>query len=616
MVPAPGRHSVRLLIGSLVVAIPLVAACGSSSPSTAQLASSSTCASVYPSPGTHTASTTAQISLRYVAPGSLSSGTVSVSGSKSGAHSGRWVTDSDKLGASFYPTSPFTAGETVTVSMGVRICGAVGNSSTFATAVRPGPLAAKTAPAAAAPQTTPDQPSTTYASLPNVKIPALAVKIPANFGGSYIFETPRGGTLPAGPMIVNGSGQVIWFDPLPGNVAATDFRTQTHEGQPVLTWWQGGINPQTGAPSAGHFVIMNSHYQIIKTFTVGNGYASDEHDFIIPPSGNTAWVVAAQEIGSNLTSLGGPKNGAVVDEIAQELDLATGNVLFEWHSLDHVPVTDSYFGYSPSAAYDYFHMNSIDPLSTGTIVISSRHTHAVYAVTQTTGHLVWELGGKHSSFTMEPGANFALQHDARIQTPTTISIFDDEDAAPSNASARAIVLRLDFTKHTATLVRALTPDALKVAAQGNQQILANGNTVVGWGSGSATSVFSPSGKLIFDATFGTTINSYRAYLLPWSGTPTTPPSIAASSANGKVNVYASWNGSTATTSWKVMGGSSSTSLKPLAITRRSGFQTTITIPTTPRYVEVLALNAGGQTLGTSAVISPKNGAQPAVVKTP
>jgi len=611
-----------MLAGFLVAVIPVIAGCGSSS-STTHLTSAASCASLYPSPGTHTASSAAQISLRDVAPGYLSSGAVTVTGSRTGMHRGRWVTDSDRQGASFYPTTAFNAGETVTVSAGVPICGAAGDSATFAVAIQPGPLAPD--PPASATTTTPlDQPTTTYASLPGVKIPTLTVNVPGAFGNDDIFETPRGGTTPAGPIILNGNGQVVWFDQLPPGDIASDLSAQTYDGQPVLTWWQEHVSPSTGLGVDPDYVIMNSHYRIMKTVTAQNGAGSDEHEFLLSPSGTTAWAIGTNVIGANLTALGGPKNGPVVDYTAQEIDLATGNVLFEWHSLDHVPVTDSYFGYTPTLDYDYFHMNSIDPLANGTVLISSRNTHTVYAIDQRTGAVVWQLGGKHSTFTMGPGANFALQHDARMHGATTISIFDDEDAPPSTASgatpaglpARAILLSLNFTMHTATLVRSITHNGLKVPWQGNEQILANGDVVVGWGSGGFTSIYSPAGTLLFDATWGSTINSYRAFLLPWSGTPTTPPSIAASSANGTAHVFASWNGSTVTTRWEVLGGSSRTNLHALASASRTGFQTEIALPSAPRLVQVVAENATGQALGTSAVIAPKPGAEPAVVSTP
>jgi len=627
--PAAAARRLARLSGARAATVGLVglagvlalAGCGVSSASGVAIDSTSGCASIYPSPGTRTAGARTQVSIRGVHGSSLAAAHARIAGSSSGAHDGHWVVDSDTDGASFYPAKPFAAAETVTVALGVPVCGsvgtsAVGNSAKFTIAHAPEPLApSKPQPAAGAAAPL-DQPSLTYASAPGLKVPKLSVRVPANFNGQYIFETPRGGTKPGGPMIVDGHGNVVWFRPLPTGTSAMDFRTQTYQGQPVLTWWEGGINNQNGEALGGRFVIMNSHYQIIKTFDVANGYGSDEHEFLISPSGDSAWIVAADVVGTDLYKLGGSTNGAVIDQLAQEVDLPTGNVLFEWHSLDHVPVSDSYQGFSPSVEYDYFHMNSIDPQSSGTVVISSRHTHAVYAVDQQTGAVRWQLGGKHSTFSMGPGATFALQHDARMQGPNTITIFDDEDAAPDYAPARAITLHLNFTTKTATLARALTHKGLKVFAMGNGQVLANGDTMVGWGFAPATTVFGPTGTQVFDASFGKSVNSYRAYLLPWSGTPTTPPSVAATSAGGTDTVYASWNGDTQTAQWVVHGGSSPNNLAPITTATRTGFQTAITLPSPPRVIQVVAEDADGHTLGVSRAITPTTAPLQPVTITP
>jgi hypothetical protein len=53
-----------------------------------------------------------------------------------------------------------------------------------------------------------------------------------------IFITPGGSTV-SGPEIISNTGKVIWFHPLPAHELASDFRTQTYRGKPVLTWWQG-----------------------------------------------------------------------------------------------------------------------------------------------------------------------------------------------------------------------------------------------------------------------------------------------------------------------------------------------------------------------------------------
>ena len=63
-----------------------------------------------------------------------------------------------------------------------------------------------------------------------------------------------------GPEIISTTGKEIWFHALPVGEVATDFRTQTYEGKPVLTWWQG---PSFGAYSTGTDYIYNDRYQQI-----------------------------------------------------------------------------------------------------------------------------------------------------------------------------------------------------------------------------------------------------------------------------------------------------------------------------------------------------------------
>ncbi len=555
--------------------------------------------SVYPSPDTKTASPTTQISFRNVASGVIEGAGVTVTGSRSGTHAGRWVADSDHRGASFYPAQPFQAGETVSVTGPLRICGAGADSYHFQVARQPGPLA--TAPAASAtPTPALDQPTVTYASQPGVQVPILKIKKASSLGGDYIFEAPKGGTKLGGPMILNSKGQEVWFEPLPPEVSASDVTVQTYDGQPALTWWKGII---VNGHGIGSDLIMNSGYQVVATVNAGNGYQADLHEFRLSSDGTTAWITAYNTVGWNLKSEGGPGDGAVLDGIVQEIDVATGNVLFEWHSLDHVAPALSYVAYSDTSAYDYFHVNSIEPLGAGLVLISSRNTHAVYALDQATGQIEWRLGGKRSSFAMGAGANFALQHDAEMHGSSTISIFDDEDVNGNNQPARVIVDHLDYQARTATLERAYGHGSLVVPAQGNGQLLPDGDVFVGWGSGIYTSEYSRSGKLLFDATFGSSVNSYRAYLLKWKGEPATPPALALGRRSGQLVAYASWNGSTETRSWELLGGSSATSLEPLGTARASGFQTALRVTGAPAMVEVVAEGANGQALGSSAVVS-------------
>ena len=119
--------------------------------------------------------------------------------------------------------------------------------------------------------------------------------------------------------------------------AASDFRAQRYRGRPVLTWWQGtGL----GGLARGTDYISNDHYQPIATVNAGNGLSADGHEFLITPD-DTALILAYHTATADLTSIGGPANQTVIDGYVQEIDIATGWVLFQWNSADHVPYSDS-----------------------------------------------------------------------------------------------------------------------------------------------------------------------------------------------------------------------------------------------------------------------------------
>lgn len=137
--PSARRAAALGAAGVLAALVTLVSGCGVSSASGVVLDAGASCASVYPNPGTQTAGTKTQISIRGVRGASLSRAHIRIAGSTSGTQSGRWVVDSDGDGASFYATRPFAAGETVTVTLGAPICGARGTHASFTIAHPPAP---------------------------------------------------------------------------------------------------------------------------------------------------------------------------------------------------------------------------------------------------------------------------------------------------------------------------------------------------------------------------------------------------------------------------------------------------------------------------------------------
>lgn len=600
-------------IGAVTLATVVLASCGASaavgpssiSPKGSFTTASIACSgiSVYPSPGSETASPQAQISLRNAPSATFDAQTVTVTGSVTGVHTGKFVPDSDGRGASFYPSQPFRAGETVTVKTSLPICGTQGDQSAFEVA-RPAPKGSSATAPSSSQATTPESQVQHFQSAPELQPPVFTVsKSDPSKSEGDIFLNPKGGTKPGGPMIVNGQGQLVWFDPLPPTVNSTDLKVQEFNGKPVLTWWQGQIDQGLGY---GEDIIMNSSYQVVDVVKAGNGYAADLHEFLLGP-GETAWITAASPIQWDLRPAGGAKDGAAMDSIVQELDLRSGNVLFSWHSLDHIglSLTEIPYGGPQKGPFDYFHANSIQPSGKGTVLISARNTDSLYLVDIATGKVVWELGGKKSSFKMGPGTRFALQHDARLHGKAVITVFDDEDNNKGGPPARAIELRLNLARRTAALVWAHQgPNNVVVNSQGSVQLLSDGHVVVGWGAGagSPTTEMTTSGSILFEGTFPKGIDSYRAFRQAWTGQPTSAPEAAAKAGSGGVAVFASWNGATTVSAWRVLGGSSAADLSPLGSHAVNGFQTTLSAPSGTRFVAVEALGGEGQVLGTSAAV--------------
>ena len=184
----------------------------------------------------------------------------------------------------------------------------------------------------------------------------------------------------------------------------------------------------------------------------------------------------------------------------------------------------------------------------------------------------------------------------------------DNGASPSEHSqSRAIVVSVDGQTGTATLTgRFVHSPPLLVESEGSVQALPNGDWFVGWGQEPYFSEFSPEGQLLFEAHFPAHVRSYRDFRFAWTGTPAHPPVFAfQTGAEGQGTVYASWNGATEVASWRVLAGSSASSLSAVAQVPRSGFETAIPLPagTAGPYLAVQALGASGQVLGSSVAAS-------------
>ncbi len=361
-------------------------------------------------------------------------------------------------------------------------------------------------------------------------------------GNGDIFITPTGdtGAYANGAEILSRSGKVIWFHPAPSGESDFDFRTQTYDGQPVLTFVQGtGL----GATATNTDYIYNDHYQEIASFSAGNGLTTDIHEFFITPW-NTALITAVSQQAVNLSSIGGLTDQQVLEGSVQEIDIKTGKVLFQWNAQDHIPYSDSEQPLPTTAGspWDWYHINAVHLGPNGTILVDSRDSWTTTDVNLSNGSVNWIIGGKASTFKQVAGpgqtlndANdlFAWQHDPEWLGNDEISIFDDESAGTANtgqnvittgAVSRVEYITLNFQTDTATLVKSdPQPESLSASSQGNAQPLPGGGAFVGWGNLNYISQFDGAGNLLFNAEFPTGVNTYRAYFLPWNPGPFRPP---------------------------------------------------------------------------------------------
>ncbi|MCW3030323.1 MAG: ArsR family transcriptional regulator [Solirubrobacterales bacterium] len=575
-----------------------VSACGQASSATSVTLSASVRAAtsgvvaISPQPGTPDASPTTQISF-LGPPGTQVSGVRAV-GSRSGAHGGALRAYSTGTGESFVPSHPFSSGEKVVVRATVGGV-AVGTSFTIA---HQAAVSQKEFPL------NPGDPKAVqhYSSAPSLTPSTVRITTPAKPGAAPgdLFLAPYQGRGSPGPMIADQSGGLIWFQPLPRGVDATNFQVQQYEGKPVLVWWQGRII-QVGF-GEGEDVLYDTSYRRVATIRAGNGYHADLHEIRVTPQG-TAWIDAFDPIHMNLSSVHGSSNGILTDSVVQEIDIKTGLVMWEWHTLGHVSLAESNNPVPKSYPWDYAHLNSADPGPSGDVMVSVRNTWTLYDIDIRTGAFVWRLGGRHSSFKLGAGTRFYWQHDAEFQPGGLISVFDNGSDPPKEKQSRGLLLRSDSASHTVSLVKQFTNPGrtLLAESQGNALSLPGGDWLLGYGRLPNFTEFDAAGHVLLDGTLGREVQNFKTFLSPWSGQPSSRPSVAVRrSGAGALSVAVSWNGATQVASWRVLAGASPGALASVASAARSGFQTTISAPSPGPYVAVQALDATGAVLATSS----------------
>lgn len=452
--------------------------------------------------------------------------------------------------------------------------------------------------------------------------PRLNISIPAtkDAGKGYLFVAPfagfpdtpteQHGPRQAGPYIFRDDGDLIWSGYGIYSIWATNFQAARWKGKDVLFSFEGDHNAGYGH-GHGHITIMDQHYETIRELRAGNHKLVDKHEFHVINE-ETGLIQIYQPVPRDLSEWGGsPEQQWIVDAIIQELDIATGRLLFEWHSLDHVTPAEAVLplnpgqagsGYNSSDAWDYFHINSVDKDSAGNYIVSARDACAVHKINGTTGEIIWRLNGKASDFEMGEGSKFCFQHHARwLQEDKgdgieVISLYDNSAHGTEHGGGREVhtaenssgkILRLDSNAWTAELVHGYYPPKgykLLSKSQGSTQVLPGGNVLVNWGSEGAVTEYTEDGEVVFHAEMDTGalndgVENYRAFRFEWTGLPSEEPAVVALEGEDGTSVYVSWNGDTETATWRffeVVDGLGSRSF--LGEAPRKSFETKLDLP--------------------------------------
>lgn len=416
---------------------------------------------------------------------------------------------------------------------------------------------------------------------------------------------------------------------------AEDFRVQKILGKPHLTGWQGRSS-KAGQGYGEWFVLDHQYdkttYRLNESLNVAltdlpelanTTSFIDLHDHEVTPQG-TLLVTAYNNTPYDLSGMGGPKDGWVMDSMVYEIDLLTRDVVFSWSALTHVDVTKSRLGWptpisdgSQTYPYDFFHINSVQAVGNEYLLINSRHYWACYLIDRKTGTIIWTLDGSGEdgggSFgPLPPKGQFRWQHDARIynvtKTSFEISIFDNHNAHKLVNEGSSGPIRLSATippnpsVPPVVLINIPPLELIDSQSQGSYDAaLSNGNQLVGYGEFALIREYGPGNDkndIRWEGRFGYegAVNSYRVFKSDWKGTPRQwPPSLVYEKEGHHMKAYVSWNGATEVEFWRLYQVEIGVRITPLGYANRTGFETVIDIPS--RFNETMCIVAAAMQNG-------------------
>jgi len=246
--------------------------------------------------------------------------------------------------------------------------------------------------------------------------------------------------------------------------------------------------------------------QLVRT----KGSIIDGHEFRELGDGNVLVDTYAPET-ADLSRFGGPARAAIVSAEIQELD-PSGRVLWRWNSRGHISLAETGRWWrnvlsnprrrlQGREAFDPVHINAIEPRGSDEVVISTRHTDAVYGIRRSTGDIVWKLGGSKTADSLRIVGDPAQkllggQHDVRLAEDGSLSIYDNGKDRPRRP--RVVFYRLDPEQGRARYLGQLNDSEVETShCCGSARELSDGGWLVSWGDNPLVTAFDADRQIAF-----------------------------------------------------------------------------------------------------------------------
>ncbi|KAM0721094.1 hypothetical protein Q7P37_003380 [Cladosporium fusiforme] len=356
-------------------------------------------------------------------------------------------------------------------------------------------------------------------------------------------------------------GDLVFVDE--AHLETSDFKPQEYLGKTHLTFSYGN---STGGRKPGHgygkAVFLDNEYQLVEFDLDANvvpliddpvGHLDFHEHFMT--ANDTLLVTAYNNTPYDLSPIGGPKEGWLANSMLFEIEPPKGRLVSYWSAIEHILLSDSrlplpsYMGDGTvEAPYDFFHINSIQPLGADRLLINSRHTWCSYVIDRASGDVLQTIDGHELGFSW---AHHARAHNLTEDGNFTMTLFDNHNMREDKGGDYTQGLLFDVSQtEKSAKVRQRFKTSVYADSQGSLQALENGHFFLGGGRVPVLIEYNSNGNSVWEALFEAEERgfTYRTFRCNWSATPKDwNPSLAVEDGSA----YVSWNGATDVEGWNV-----------------------------------------------------------------